>query len=352
MNGPLADFEERRLVELKEHVAARAAAERARQPRRRSVVAFNADRLHALRARARALKRRRRFWVVPSLLATATAAAAVVIAMTGTDSPVARPDVTMQTRPVSAEAVLRHAALVVQRRQPIASPRPEQWIYRRVVVQQSGDSSTVQEYWTRYDGRKQVLRQGQGSFETSTHVPDPADDDLTPQEFAAKLAALPTDPRKLLAHVKADQFWATKPEDEGKLREQADDRAFRVLSVYLDQEVPLPPKLHAAIFRALAEIPGVRVDVGVRDAAGRTGIGIAYEPGRAHHPGRYDKNGRLLSRSYLILDPTTYEYLGRHVEQLQDEIINGEVAFPKGTAAFLSAELARGIVDRPGEIPR
>lgn len=179
----------------------------------------------------------------------------------------------------------------------------------------------------------------------------PADDDLTPQEFAAKLAALPTDPHKLLAHVKADQFWVTKPEGV-KLREPADDRAFRVLSVYLDQEVPLPPKLHAAIFRALAEIPNVRVDVGVRDAAGRTGIGIAYEPGRARQPGSYDKNGRLLSRSYLVLDPTTYEYLGRHVEQLQDEIIDGEVAFRKGTAAFLSAELARGIVDRPGEIPR
>ncbi|MEU4325305.1 CU044_5270 family protein [Nonomuraea dietziae] len=352
MNGPLAGFEERRLAELKEHVAARAAAERARRPRR-IVKAFNADRLRTRRAQARvlALKRRRRLWIVPSLLAAATATAVMVMAMTGTDSPVARPDVTMQTRPVSAEAVLRHAALVVQQRQPIAAPDPEQWIYRKIVVRQADDNSTVQEYWTRYDGRKRVMRQGQGPFETHTSVPDPADDDLTPQEFAAKLAALPTDPHKLLAHVKADQFWVAKPE-EVKLREPADDRAFRVLSVYLDQEVPLPPKLHAAVFRALAEIPNVRVDVGVRDAAGRTGIGIAYEPGRARQPGSYDKNGRLLSRSYLVLDSTTYEYLGRHVEQLQDEILHGEVAFRKGTTAFLSAVLARGIVDRPGEVPR
>ncbi|NRQ36886.1 CU044_5270 family protein [Nonomuraea sp. NN258] len=341
MNGPLAGFEERRLAELKEQVAARAAAERERRPRRRIGVRVP----RALTPRAP--KRRR--WVVPSLLAAAAATAALVV-VTGTDSPAARQDVTLRTTPVSAEAVLRQAALVVQERRPIAEPRPEQWIYRKLLVQQATGGGTVQEYWTRYDGRVQVMRQGQGPFEKHTYVPDPADDDLTPQEFAAKLAALPTDPHRLLAQVKADRFWAAKP--EGAAEEPADDRAFRVLSVYLDQEVPLPPELHAAIFRALAEIPNVRVDVGVRDAAGRPGVGIAYEPGPAHQPGYYDKDGRLLSRSYLVLDPTTYEYLGRHVEQLQDEVINGEIAFRKGTASFRSAVLARGVFDRPGELPR
>ncbi|MER5419339.1 hypothetical protein [Streptosporangium roseum] len=42
MNGSLAGFEERRLAELKEHVAARAAAERVRRPRRRVVLAVAA----------------------------------------------------------------------------------------------------------------------------------------------------------------------------------------------------------------------------------------------------------------------------------------------------------------------
>lgn len=42
MNGSLAGFEERRLTELKEHVVARAAAERPRRPRRRIVLAVAA----------------------------------------------------------------------------------------------------------------------------------------------------------------------------------------------------------------------------------------------------------------------------------------------------------------------
>ncbi|MFF4413437.1 hypothetical protein ACFYY8_12965 [Streptosporangium sp. NPDC001559] len=42
MNGSLAGFEERRLAELKEHVAARAAAERAGRPRRRIVMTLAA----------------------------------------------------------------------------------------------------------------------------------------------------------------------------------------------------------------------------------------------------------------------------------------------------------------------
>ncbi|GAA3714671.1 hypothetical protein GCM10022224_095400 [Nonomuraea antimicrobica] len=317
---------------------------------RADVPAPSAERLRVVRARA--LRRRARLRAVPFLLTAATVTVAAVlvgaVAMTGAGSPPAGPTATLRTKTVSAQAVLQQAAWVVQRRRPAAAPRPEQWIYRKRVVRQPGGSDKVEEYWTRYDGLRQAHRQGQGPIETRTYTPDPADDDLTPQEFAAKLAALPTDPRKLLAQVKADPLWAAEP--EGRPAEPADVRAFRVLSVYLDQEVPLPPELHAAIFRAMAEIPGVRVDAGVRDAAGRAGIGIAYEPGPAACPRCYNGRGLLIERSYIILDPTTYAYLGRHVVQFQDYIVDGEVAVPRG-ADYLSAELARGIVDRPA-LPR
>ncbi|MFD0884696.1 hypothetical protein ACFQ08_09055, partial [Streptosporangium algeriense] len=174
------------------------------------------------------------------------------------------------------------------------------------------------------------------------------DDDLTPREYAARLAELPTDPGRLLAHVRGDRHWAAKP--EGETGEPPDARAFRVLSVYLNQEVPVPPRLRGAIFRALAEIPGVRVDSGVRDAVGRAGIGIAYERGAPGVGTQHDTDGRVVSRSYLVLDATTYEFLGTRTDWVRDEFVNGEVAFPAGSF-HATAELAKGVVNGPGELP-
>ncbi|NUT10244.1 MAG: CU044_5270 family protein [Nonomuraea sp.] len=293
---------------------------------------------------------RGRFWLVPSLLATATAAAAVIVAANGSDRPVLSPPLAVRTAPVGAVAVLRQAALVVERRPRDAAPRSDQWMYRKVVVKQAGDDPAVtQEYWTRYDGTRQAFRADGGPMEFHDITPDPDDDDLTPEQYAAKLAELPTDPAKLLAHVKGDRHWATKP--EGADKEHPDARAFRVLSVYLDQEVPMPPKVEAAVFRALAEIPGVRVDLGVRDATGRTGVGIAYEPA-AFVPGgpQRDAEGRIVSRSYLVLDPATYRFLGRRVDMLQDEVLDGYLVSRKGTF-YATAEVATGVVDEPGQIP-
>jgi hypothetical protein len=161
--------------------------------------------------------------------------------------------------------------------------------------------------------------------------------------IAAKLAALPTDPGKLLAHVQADRHWQTRPAEKGE--ERPDALAFRVLSVYLEQQVPMPPELAAAIYRALAEIPGIRIHHGVPDAVGRQGLGIAYGL-----DAQRDAEGRLVSRSYLVLDPTTFELLGRRVENLQDDVLGGEVPAGKGTY-YATAELASGVVDRPGLTP-
>jgi hypothetical protein len=251
-----------------------------------------------------------------------------------------------QITPVKAETVLGQAALAAERREPGGTPRPDQWIYRKVAVKQPDeDTSVIQEYWTRYDGTRQAFRQDQGTMETRTSKPDPDDDDLTPQEYAAKLARLPTDPGKLLDHVRGDRHWMIKPEDDLDGVEHPDARAFRVLSVYLEADVAMSPEIEAAIFRALAKIPGVRVDMGVRDAANRAGIGIAYDPATQR-----DEEGRLVSRSYVVLDGATYRFLGRRVDNLQDDVLDGEVLARKGTF-YATAELAGGIVDEPGQLP-
>ncbi|MER6512604.1 CU044_5270 family protein [Nonomuraea sp. NPDC001636] len=319
----------------------------------------DAGRLRAVRARALApaqaeapapARKRRRFWAAPSLLAAATAAAAVVVAVNGSHTPAPAPPGSVTTMPVRAETVLRQAALVAEGRRRQHEPRPDQWLYRKDLVKQpSEERGTVQEYWTRYDGTRQALSQNGGPLEFQDITPEPDDDDLTPRQYAAKFARLPTDPAALLDHVRGDRHWSTLP--KGADAEQPDARAFRVLSVYLDAGVPMPPRVEAAIFRALAELPGVRVDLGVRDAAGRAGIGVAYEPA-ASVPGgpMRDAQGRIVSRSYLVLDAETYRFLGRRVDNLQDEVLGGEVTARKGTF-YASADLAAGVVDEPGRLP-
>ncbi|NUR91660.1 MAG: CU044_5270 family protein, partial [Nonomuraea sp.] len=273
------------------------------------------------------------------------AAAAVIVAVNGPEEAM----VTAPVRTVRAETVLRQAALVVERRPRGQAPRPDQWIYRKTVVDQPDDDPVdTQEYWTRYDGTRQATRVNGGPMETTDLRPDPGDDDLTPEQYAAKLARLPTDPAELLAHVKGDRHWATKPVGEAG-GEHPDARAFRVLSVYL--EAGLPPKVEAAVFRALAEIPGVRVDVGVRDAAGREGIGLAYEPAGVVPGGpRRDAEGRIVSRSYLVLDPATYRFLGRRIDNLQDDVVGDALIAPKGTF-YATAEITTAVVDEPGQLP-
>ncbi|WP_062441690.1 CU044_5270 family protein [Herbidospora daliensis] len=304
------------------------------------------DRLDALRARA---LRRRRARLAPPLFLMAAATGVAVVVAGGVGAPVpdapttARPVVTAGIRQMNAEVVLRRAARVAERGAPVPAARDDQWMYWKLLVQNGDDPAPVaEEYWHRFDGTAQSSRRAQGGMEHQAIEPEPGDDQLTPREFAAEFAELATDPARLLDRVQNDPVWKADGEHE-------DARAFRVFSVFLYQEVPLPPKLRGAMFRALAEIPGVRVDADVRDAAGRTGIGVAFEGDVPGSGVRRDLNGQVTTRSYLIFDDTTYEFIGRRVERFKNELI-GTRLMRAGTE-FVSAVVATGVVDEPGQLP-
>ncbi|MFC4061739.1 CU044_5270 family protein [Planomonospora corallina] len=252
---------------------------------------------------------------------------------------------TASAAPTAAEryadtaVVLEQAALVAESRPVGAAPRPDQWQYRRYVTVQPGDGERREhEEWIRYDGRQTAGHDWEGGFRVRDVPPDPGDDDLSPERYAEKLRRLPTDPDGLLAHVRGDRHWIDLPAGEGSRgAEHPDVRAFRVLSLYLKQGAVMPPELEAAIYRALARIPGVTVETGVRDAAGRVGLGLVHTPSQHQE-----------MRRYLILQPDTFRYLGDRMVWLRDKVIGGEVAFPAGSV-FATAELASAIVDRPGQ---
>ncbi|MGP3955815.1 hypothetical protein ACTWPT_07440 [Nonomuraea sp. 3N208] len=100
----------------------------------------------------------------------------------------------------------------------------------------------------------------------------------------------------------------------------------------------MPPELEAAIFRAMAKIPGVEIEQGVTDATGRTGVGLFRAT-----------TGEEGQRRHLILDPRTYRVMADQLTWLRDEVIDGEVAYRKG-AVFADVWLASGIVDKPGDV--
>ncbi|MBE1591823.1 CU044_5270 family protein [Nonomuraea angiospora] len=301
----------------------------------------DADRLRRLRRRA--TRRGQRFAIMPSLLVAAVAAVViVVVAVSVPRTSEVRSLPPVGTILLNSETVLERAAKAVEKRAAAPEPRPDQWQYTKIFNVQPADGRTMtHESWLRYDGKQRAGRDPEGNFRVQDIPPDPGDDDLSPQRYREKLLKLPTDPDKLLAHVAGDRHWIDYPKEEGvsKQVEDPDSRAYRILSLYLKQEAVMPPKLEAAIFRALAKIPGVKIEENVRDATGRTGLGLFRST-----------IGEEGQRRYLILDPHTYRVMADQLIWLRDEMIRGEVAFRKG-AVYADVWLAAGIVDKPGEVP-
>jgi hypothetical protein len=116
-------------------------------------------------------------------------------------------------------------------------------------------------------------------------------------------------------------------------------------------ETLLPAEVRAALYRALAKIPGVTVVQGITDAAGRRGVALA-RAAAIEGPG---SSGWL--RLEIILDRDSYRYLGaRHVVTRDHFIPNTPSGskgtwFRKGQVLVSRAQLALAVVDAPCQRP-
>ncbi|MEV3852101.1 CU044_5270 family protein [Streptomyces microflavus] len=140
------------------------------------------------------------------------------------------------------------------------------------------------------------------------------------------LAALPTDPRRLLDHLTA-----LTPKDEGQEHAQA---VFENIG-HLIGETVLPPETAAALYKAAALIPGVSDAPGAVDALGRHGVGIARE------------DTRFSTRSEWVFDPEGLAFLGSRTFLTEDTGIGA-----KGTLLDAEAVLKRAVVDKGGVRPQ
>ncbi|MEV5554883.1 CU044_5270 family protein [Nonomuraea wenchangensis] len=302
----------------------------------------------ALLARAGRPRPRRR-WVTRAL---AVAAAGVIIT---TGVSVFQGERTLPA--ANAQVMLARIAAAVQEKE-FTPPRDDQWIYteNRGAARGKGIGQgeritprtplpeTVEPFWTRADG-KRVGYLVSGELRTS----DPGE--RTPENTYALLAALPTDPDALLAKYRELYQDAGHGDDEW---------IFLRLAVTLSQNL-VAPEHEAAIFQAIAKLPGVTVDERAIDTEGRPALSVSQV-------------AEGWRRVEILLDPVTYAYRARRETAITDHeerypkpdgaqmstMKDGkqvpvpphlEWSIEKGTIWSTSTRVAIGVVDQAGERP-
>jgi hypothetical protein len=160
-------------------------------------------------------------------------------------------------------------------------------------------------------------------------------------------SAVPTDPDGLLAAVyQLVKDPACSPIPVG---DTVQDRAFMLIDGML--QTLMPAEVRAALYQALAKIPGVTVAQGATDAAGRRGVAFA-RAAAIEGPGSSD-----WLRLEIILDSHAYRYLGaRHVvtrDHFIPDMPSGSkgTRFHKGQVLVSRAQLALAVVDAPCQRP-
>lgn len=267
-----------------------------------------------------------------AVVATAVTGTAVLIGTNGSGE--GGTPGTSSPRVENAAATVLNGAAAWEREQekePVA-PRDDQFIYSKRIIketeQKTGEVKTyTDEMWDSVDVSKPSLTMelGREMWE------EPAEEGggVWPPRKWSELKKLPQDPEKLVLAIIS---LGSSPDDRSisDLDELERYEAYWLLGELLKNPV-LPQGLRPAAYEALALVPGVRTIPGVKDSAGRTGVGIA-------HTGR----GSYESK-YLIFDPASYEFLG-----FRDERIS---ASGKKKYIQLSHVVEWGIVDRVRQRP-
>ena len=294
------------LDEVPEPAPARLAAGRAR------LIAAAAEPV----ARRRASRTARRLLLPASLTAVAAAAMAAVLVAALAGGPAAGGSSrsgagTAQSASLMAKVLAAAARAVAA--EPVTEPKPGQWIFDRVVEARTGQRAQASNSWITFDGTKSAYPLTEDPLPAGA-PPGPGalaafDHNITPMTAYNALAALPASPAALLAAVDAELArtgetffgvcgWATaKPQ-----------REFAWLGQLLWNAAIFgaPSAALAAVYRAIATIPGVAVNQRVTDAAGQPTIGIIDSLAQADDQALTAFQGQ----DEILLNPTTYQPIG------------------------------------------
>ncbi|MFF0726463.1 CU044_5270 family protein [Streptomyces sp. NPDC004134] len=240
--------------------------------------------------------------------------------------------------PSRASELLQKAAVVVAA-DPVPEPEEGDWVYVREVslgvTDPADDSPATREDWYEYaDPEFENWNEG---------------DDHSPRERFEYLAALPEDTDAVLQ--KARWFYPQsggRPDSEnpGAGRSPADLAEWNFSSLrVLAGTAPMHPVGLSRVYEAMATIPGLRVAEGtVKDAAGRRALAFSVES---------DPDGMPV-RDEVLIDPTTYTYLGTRSVATDDMGLEGggdEKQWVEGDIVTSTAVLTTALVDDDGLRP-
>lgn len=278
---------------------------------------------------------------VPAAAGLAAAAVAAVVGVATVETGSGGPDRT----PVqldSASVTLNHAAQVVAMRTAI-TPKPHQWIYTKNVEYgtEGGGRHQIDEEWLRFDSRAEAYFGGGRFIVHKKHGSSGVD---SPQGAYAVLSSLPTDPHALLDKLSSlsgrfDQL----PGDSGLSQNQL--LYAHMVQLLRNAQITAPPQIQAAVYRAMATMPDVRIDRDVVDGIGRHVLGVHYDSG---------SNGG----ARLLLDPKTYQVVGyetvwggkptaAEIEMAKTKHL--DIDLPAGTVTSGLATEKIAVVDKPGQ---
>lgn len=275
-------------------------------------------------------------WLRPAIAAAAVATAAavtfVLLPSAGGGTASAPPS-------QATVALLEDIALAAEHDDALGAIRDDQWVYvdskvsySQTVVGGGSDKTTIPplhrfESWDSVDGTRAGLYRETGRGEWAGEpAPKPGERGYEVSTNYRHLSTLPTD---------ADEMYDWLRETAPKYSGQEIDQAMFVLVGDLIRQAIVPPEVSAALYRAVAKIPGVMVIDNAVDAAGRPGIAIA----------RNDPDNP--SRDEWIFDKKTHEFLGERA--VATSARSGGVE--KGDVTSNTAILDRAVVDKAGQRP-
>ena len=206
------------------------------------------------------------------------AAVAAVVVLTPADTVVS-------PSPEPEPVRILHAAAAKARALPDLVPRPDQFVYTKTRLADGRENET----WASADGthdglafvfghETQVAGCRDGKRTTSRCVPHPA-----------APADLPTDADTMLASLHKSTY------GEGDTRHDLGREVVDLAGGYLR------PAVRAALYEAVAKVPGLVVRTDAKDATGRPSVGITWNSTNEHGIGNQDE---------FLFDPVTFAYVG------------------------------------------
>jgi hypothetical protein len=289
-----------------------------------------------------------RYW---RRMAVATGVAVVILAVAVVALPGAAPRsaTTAISRVRLTAQVLRAAALSAGTR-PAVRPSPQQWFFVRSVQWSLGQGVSSNVSWLRFDALETATRLKGRLIVYTSRAPASGGqtplaafgDDATPLTAYDAMASLPASPTALLAVVyrfaAADPGSVTGAAASPLPHPSRGQLEFEFLTGLLwNASEAAPARADAAVFRALAAIPGVSAQRGITDAAGRPAIGLSDQG----------------DEQQILLDPRTYQVTGVRTVSNGTWPVNvmkrGGPTWPKGKVLLSSTWAKIEPVDRPGE---